>query len=34
MKLHTKKLQIGMNSAVAAHLLPHNPYRGPANGDF
>jgi len=24
MKLHTKQLQIGMNSAVAAQLLPHS----------
>jgi len=29
MKLHTKQLQIGKNSTVAAQLLPQNPYRGP-----
>ena len=34
MKLHAKQLQIGINSAVAGHLLPQNPYRGPANGNF
>jgi len=35
MELHTKQLQIGMNSAVAAQLLPpQNAYRCPPNGDF
>jgi len=32
MKLHTKQLQIGMNSAVATQVLPHPKI--PPNGDF
>jgi len=35
MELHTKQLQIGMNSAVAAQLWgPQNAYRCPPSGDF
>jgi len=33
--VHTKQLQIGMNSAVAAQLwAPQNAYMCPPNGDF
>jgi len=35
MELHTKQLQIGTNSAVAAQLsAPQNAYRCPPKGDF
>ena len=35
MKLHTKQWQIGMNSAVAAQLLPHlKIFTRAHNGDF
>jgi len=36
MKLHTKQLQIGINSAVATQLLPHPkiPTGSPHNGEF